>query len=215
MRFDWVRLNAPAGSLSALDDFYVGRLGFEQESGLKIGETQLVFEARSGEPFYHFALLVPGDRFEAALHWIDDRVELLPDRETGEVVFDFTNWDAFACYFHDPFGNIVELIAHRGIEESATNGRFTAAELVGFSELGLVGDKADLASALRSDLSLEQWDGELLEEGRLAFVGEKARTFILSSDGRGWLPTGRPAEPHPCEVLLADAPGSGTRQFSW
>jgi hypothetical protein len=214
MRFDWVRLNAPAGSLSALDDFYVGRLGFEQESGLKIGETQLVFEAGSGEPFYHFALLVPGDRFEAALDWIHDRVELLPDRETGEVVFDFKNWDAFACYFHDPVGNIVELIAHRGIEESATNGTFTAAELVGFSELGLVGDKADLASALRSDLSLEQWDGELLEERRLAFVGEKARTFILSSEGRGWLPTGRPAEPHPCEVLLSDAPGSGTRQFS-
>jgi hypothetical protein len=214
MRFDWVRLNAPAGSLSALDDFYVGRLGFEQESGLKIGETQLVFEAGSGEPFYHFALLVPGDRFEAALNWIDGRVELLPDRETGEVVFDFKNWDAFACYFHDPVGNIVELIAHRGIEESATNGTFTAAELVGFSELGLVGDKADLASALRSDLSLEQWDGELLEERRLAFVGEKARTFILSSEGRGWLPTGRPAEPHPCEVLLSDAPGSGTRQFS-
>jgi catechol 2,3-dioxygenase-like lactoylglutathione lyase family enzyme len=215
MRFDWVRLNAPAGSLPALDDFYVGRLGFEQESGLKIGETQLVFGAGSGEPFYHFALLVPGDRFEAALDWIGDRVELLPDRETGKVVFDFKNWDAFACYFHDPVGNIVELIAHRGIEESATDGPFTAAELVGFSELGLVGDKADLASALRSDLSLEQWDGELLEEGRLAFVGEKARTFILSSEGRGWLPTGRPAEPHPCEVLLADAPGSGTRQFSW
>jgi len=215
MRFDWVRLNAPAGSLPALDDFYVGRLGFEQESGLKIGETQLVFGAGPGEPFYHFALLVPGDRFEAALDWIGDRVELLPDRETGEVVFDFKNWDAFACYFHDPVGNIVELIAHRGIEESATDGPFAAAELVGFSELGLVGDKADLASALRSDLGLEQWDGKLLGEGRLAFVGEKARTFILSSEGRGWLPTGRPAEPHPCEVLLADAPGSGTRQFSW
>jgi catechol 2,3-dioxygenase-like lactoylglutathione lyase family enzyme len=214
MRFDWVRLNAPAGSLPALDDFYVGRLGFEQESGLKIGETQLVFEAGSGEPFYHFALLVPGDRFEAALDWIGDRVELLPDRETGKVVFDFKNWDAFACYFHDPVGNIVELIAHRGIEESATDGPFTAAELVGFSELGLVGDKADLASALRSDLSLEQWDGELLGEGRLAFVGEKARTFILSSEGRGWLPTGRPAEPHPCEVFLSDPPGNGTGQFS-
>ena len=214
MRFDWVRLNAPAGSLPALDDFYVGRLGCEQESGLKIGETQLVFGAGSGTPFYHFALLVPGDRFAAALDWIGDRVELLPDRETGEVVFDFENWNAFACYFHDPVGNIVELIAHRGIEESATYGAFTAAELVGFSELGLVGDKADLASALRRDLGLEQWDGELLEKGSLAFVGEKARTFILSSEGRGWLPTGRPAEPHPCEVLLSDALKAEPRRFS-
>jgi hypothetical protein len=214
MRFDRVRLNAPTGSLPALDEFYMGRLGLEQESGLRIGETELVFGAGSGEPFYHFALLVPGNRFEAALDWIGDRVELLPDRETGGVVFDFGNWDALASYFHDPVGNIVELIAHRTIEESATGGPFTAAELVGFSELGLVGDRADLASALRRDLELEQWDGDLLEEGRLAFVGEKARTFILSGEGRGWLPTGRPAEPHPCEILLEDARWTGTKRFS-
>ena len=55
-------------------------------------------------PYYHFALLVPGDRFDAALAWARDRVELLPDRETGEVVFDFANWDAMAIYFHDPGG---------------------------------------------------------------------------------------------------------------
>lgn len=211
MRFDWVRLNAPAGSLPALDDFYVGRLGFERESGLKIGETQLVLGAGSGKPFYHFALLVPGDRFEAALDWIGERVELLPDRETGEVVFDFKNWDAFACYFHDPVGNIVELIAHRGIEESATNGPFTAAELVGFSELGLVGGKAEVAARLEDELGLEQWDGDLADEARLVFVGEKARTFILSPEGRGWLPTGRAAEAHPCEVVLSDTKSGAVR----
>jgi catechol 2,3-dioxygenase-like lactoylglutathione lyase family enzyme len=205
MRFDRVRLNVPAGSLPALDDFYVGRLGFEQESGLKIGETQLVFRAGSGEPFYHFALLVPGNRFQATLEWIGDCVELLPDRETGEVVFDFENWDALACYFHDPAGNIVELIAHRGVEESGRQGSFAASELVGLSELGLVGDKPALAAALRDELDLEQWDGDLAEEARLGFVGEKARTIILSPEGRGWLPTGRAAELHPCEIVLSGA----------
>ena len=33
-------------------------------------------------------------------------------------------------------------------------------------------------------------------------MGEKARTFILSPEDRGWLPTARPAEAHPCEVVL-------------
>jgi len=28
-------------------------------------------------------------------------------------------WDAQACYFHDPAGNIVEFIAHRGLAEVA------------------------------------------------------------------------------------------------
>jgi catechol 2,3-dioxygenase-like lactoylglutathione lyase family enzyme len=207
MRFDRVLLEAPPAALPKLDGFYAGRLGLErhEESGLKVGESKLAFVAGSGEPFYHFALLVPGNRFEAAFDWIGERVELLPGAN-GEVVFDFDNWDALACYFHDAAGNIVELIAHRGIEESIADGPFTAQELVGLSELGLVGDKAVLAGRLRRGLGLEQWDGDLAGEGTLAFVGEKARTFILSPAGRGWLPTGRPAEAHACEV---ESHGSG------
>ena len=204
MRFDRVQLQAPAASLAALDDFYAGWLGLEpQEAGWKVGETGLLFVPGPGEPFYHFALLVPGDRFDAAFEWIERHVSLLPDRETGDVVFDFDNWDALACYFHDPAGNIVELIAHRGVEESGRQGSFAASELVGVSELGLVGDKPALAAALRGELGLEQWDGDLADEARLAFVGEKARTIILSPEGRGWLPTGRAAEPHPCDIALA------------
>ena len=207
MRFDRVQLHAPAGSLSALAAFYVGRLGLNavEETGMRLGETEVVFVAGSGEPFYHFAVLVPGDRFQAALDWIGERVELLPDPETGEMVFDFDNWDALACYFHDPAGNIVELIAHRGLDESGRQGPFAASELVGVSELGLVGDKQALASALRDELGLECWAGDLAAEGMLAFVGEKARTLILSPEGRGWLPTGRAAEPHPCELVLSGA----------
>ena len=207
MRFSHVRLQAPEGSRSILEDFYIEQLGFErtEQSGVMIGETGLVFEGGPGEPFYHFALLVPGNRFDEALEWIAERTELLPDPESGQVVFDFDNWNALACYFHDPVGNIVELIAHRGIDESSTEGPFTAAELIGLSELGLVGDKAELAAALQGELGLEQWDGDIDHAARLAFVGEKARTFILSPEGRGWLPTARPAEAHPCEVVLSEA----------
>lgn len=204
MRFRHVRLQAPAGSQSVLEDFYVEQLAFEgDETRIAIGETRLAFESAPGEPFYHFALLVPGNRFDAALDWIGERTEFLPDPETGEAVFDFDNWDALACYFHDPVGNIVELIAHRGIGGSSTEGPFSAAELLGFSELGLVGDKRAMSATLHDELGLEQWDGDLDDEARIAFVGEKARTFILSPEGRGWLPTGRPAEPHPCEVVLS------------
>jgi catechol 2,3-dioxygenase-like lactoylglutathione lyase family enzyme len=206
MRFRRVELKAPSGRLEGVADFYVGRLGLDaaagRDVGATIGETQLAFSGGSGEPFYHFALLVPGNRFDEALDWVRQRVELLPDPETGDVVFDFDNWDALACYFHDPAGNIVELIAHRGIGESEREGPFSAAELVGISELGLVGDKHELATALR-EIGLEQWDGAVEEAGRLAFVGEKARTLILSPAGRGWLPTGRPAEAHPCDVELS------------
>ena len=206
MRFRRVQLRAPSGRLQELAELYVGRLGLEpvadEDTGVTIGETQLVFGGGPGEPFYHFALLVPGNRFDAALEWVRELAELLPDPESGEAVFDFDNWDALACYFHDPAGNIVELIAHRGIAESSANGPFAAAELVGISELGLVGDKRELAAGV-GELGLEHWDGDLDAEGRLAFVGEKAWTVILSPVGRGWLPTGRPAEAHPCDIFCS------------
>ena len=205
MDFLQVRLRAPSGSLSALADFYAQTLGLEEadEMTFAIGATRLEFVPGQGRPFYHFALLVPGNRFAEALEWAGERTELLPYKNSGEVVFDFSNWDALACYFHDAVGNIVELIAHRGVGETSTRGPFTAAELLGFSELGLVGERAPMADLLTRRLELEVWDGSVDGPGDLAFVGERARTLILCPAGRGWLPTGRPAEPHPVEVVLS------------
>ena len=77
-----------------------------------------------------------------------------------------------------------------------------AAELLGLSELGLVGDRPQLAAAL-APLGLEVWTGTVDEPDGLAFAGERARTLILSPPGRGWLPTGRAAEPHPVEATVA------------
>jgi len=203
MYFRYVRLQAPAHALDALSEFYEERL---ELPGLRIGETQLEFVPGEGEPFYHFAFLVPGNRFDAALEWIGERAELLPDRETGEVVFDFQSWDGQACYFHDPAGNILELTAHRAIGRTEATGRFSGAELLGLSELGLVGDRAAMAGVLRVVLRMRLWQGTVEEEGRLAFVGEPGRTLILAPTGRGWLPTERPAEQHPVEAVLTGPP---------
>lgn len=211
MRFLHVRLEAPAPRLHALADFYGQRLGLDvrrersERLSVVVGESELEFVGSPGEAFYHFALLVPGNRFAAALEWARTRVELLPDTRSGEVLFDFDSWAAEACYFHDPAGNIVELIAHRGIAETSNRGEFRASELVGLSELGLVGEPPALAELLASSLGLELWDGSL-EAGDLAFVGERARTLILAPPDRGWLPTGRPAELHNVEVLLSGSP---------
>jgi catechol 2,3-dioxygenase-like lactoylglutathione lyase family enzyme len=212
MDFLHVRLRAPGGALAALAAFYAEELGFERVESVDdrlafpIGATRLEFVASPGRPFYHFALLAPGNRFDAVLAWARERTELLADTDSGELVFDFSSWDARACYFHDPVGNIVEVIAHRGIGETRAEGPFVAAELFGLSELGLVGDPAAMADPLARRLGLELWDGTLDEPSRLAFVGERARTLILGPPGRGWLPTGRPAEPHPADAVLSGSP---------
>jgi hypothetical protein len=192
VRFAEVTLAAPLELL----DFYGGTLGLPLDGEtIVVGETRLRFRIEDGGAFYHFALLVPGDRFDAAFTWAGERLELLGD------VFDFDNWDALAVYFHDPAGNIVELIAHRGLEENGRSGEFSAEELVGFSELGIVGDRRRELRALEAQ-GLSLWDGTVDGPERLAFVGEKGRTVILAPAGRGWLPTGRPAEPHPVEFEI-------------
>ena len=192
MRFAEVTLAAPLD----LRGFYGGELGLPLDrDAIVAGETRLRFRVEDGGAFYHFALLVPGDRFDAALAWAGERVEVLGD------VFDLDWWDARAVYFHDPAGNIVELIAHHGLEENGRSDAFAADELVGVSELGLVGDPSQLLRQLET-IGLQLWSGTIDEPDSLAFVGEKARTFILAPPARGWLPTGRPAETHPVAAEL-------------
>jgi hypothetical protein len=206
-----VALSSGAQVMPALGWFYVDRLGCvactsdAERLSLRIGESTLRFEASRGDPFYHFALLVPGDRFAAAFRWADDRVELLPG-EDGATVFPFGFWDATACYFHDPAGNIVELVAHQGVGANGRSGPFGADELVGLSEVGIVGESAELPDRLAGELGLTLWDGVAGVTDRLAFVGEKARTLILASERRPWLPTGRPAQRYPVDITVSGEP---------
>lgn len=214
-----MKFEVPSEAVRDVKTFYTDRLAFdvrEEVEGdslaLRVGSATARFsEAASSEaPFYHFALLVPGNRFDAAYAWLHARTSLLPDPDTGDTIFDFDNWAALACYCLDPAENVVEFIAHRGISESPVEGAFSARELVDFSEVGLVvPDKAESVAVLQERVGLNVWDGEVAEPGRLVFVGERARTLILSHPGRGWLPTGRTAEPHAVELILSGArPGA-------
>jgi hypothetical protein len=211
VEFVAVRFEASGRSWPDLVSFYGGRLGLgvedigEEPLEFRVGDQRLIFRRSEpdAEPFYHFALLVPGDRFEAASEWFAARVELLPDPDSGDTAFHFDAWDARASYFVDPVGNIVEFIAHRTVAETGSREPFDPAELAGFSEVGVVvDDKPAATRTLQGDLGLEIWDGEVDDARRLAFAGERARTLIVCPAGRGWMPTGRPAEIHPVDVAL-------------
>jgi hypothetical protein len=153
------------------------RLGLERLEqaddlvAVRVGETRLEF-VPSCKPVLPLRALAPGNRLDELLDWADERVELLPNMDRDEVVFDLTDWGAQEFYFDDPAGNIVEAIVHRGLGETSAEGSFEAEELLGFSELGLVGDTAAMAELLVFHLGLKLWDGTVEHEGRLAFVGD-------------------------------------------
>jgi hypothetical protein len=216
-----VRLDAPQAAAPELRSFYLDDLGLagvetggEDLLGVHVGTSVLRFSAApaGAAPFYHFAFLVPGNRFDAARAWLGARTRLLPEPNTRDTDFDFRNWDAHACYCLDPVGNIVELIAHRGLFEASAEGSFSGRELVSFSEVGLVvSDKKESAAVLAAERDLRVWDGDMDDPDRLVFVGQRGRTMILCPPGRGWLPTGRAAEMHRVEVVVTGSRDGATQ----
>jgi hypothetical protein len=202
-----VRLQTAADSLDELARFY-GGLPF------RVGHTVVALEpVGAGRPFYHFALRVPRNRFAEARDWLAGKAPLLPGRD-GETTFEFDFWNAQACYALDPGDNIVELIAHRELQdESPVEGEFGADELLGVCELGLVCPDTRAAAAALEPLGITLWSGTLDEPDGLAFMGGRDGVLILSGPNRGWMPIGRPAEPWPVEVLVAGSPEARAEVF--
>jgi hypothetical protein len=219
MRILRVTLQSDPDILPELADFYGSQLGVRNKpSGDSIefqaGSTQLAFlpAPDANAPFYHFALRIPRNRFTAASAWLEERAGLLADAETRATRFDFTNWNAEACYTHDPAGNILELIAHHSLPEETPSGDlFGGRELLGVCEIGLVGDDLPAMGRALQDVGLSLWDGTLDGRGRLAFMGGRDGVLILAPTGRGWVPTGRPAEPHPVHVVVEGAQDNDVR----
>jgi catechol 2,3-dioxygenase-like lactoylglutathione lyase family enzyme len=202
-----VELTCPPATHDSLRHFYIDTLGFPATSPggdrfvLGVGGAELAFVAADEAAFYHFALLVPPTRFDAAREWATVRVKLLSGAG-GDATFTFPAWNARAFYFHDPAGNIVELIAHDFGDQ--THDEFSADELEAISEVGLVVSRpAEAAGLLEREAGLELWSGGVKGPEALGFVGRQAHTLIVVPTGRGWLPTGRAAKPHPVAVTVA------------
>lgn len=194
-------LPVAAGSVDALQAFYSdwGASGLS----LPAGAGEIVFvPAAVGRPFHHFAFLVPGDRFEAARDWVSARAALRSEAGSSETTFVFDDWDALACYVVDPAGNIVELIAHAELCRSGRSGCFQFSEVCAISEVGLVVDDRSAALSELGTRGISLWAGSS-GPGGLSFVGSKGHTLILVAPGRGWLPTGAPAERCAASVEVA------------
>lgn len=156
--------------------------------------TSVRFE-RGPDVCSHWALNVAPERFEEAVAYAAERVELLHE----DVPFEA--WRARSAYFFDPAGNIVELIARE---------RAPGSELfLEVSEVGLpVDDVAVAVGFLESEVGLPYFSGDRRTFGA---VGDDRGLFIVVPVGRPWLFTDRPAPDHPLEVTIAAERGGEVR----
>ncbi|MGH8574308.1 MAG: VOC family protein, partial [Gammaproteobacteria bacterium] len=134
----------------------------------------------------HYAVNVPPDRFEEAVAWARERVELLYD----DVPFPV--WRARSAYFYDPAVNIIELIARE---------RAPGSELfLEVSEVGLpVADVGAAVEFLEGELGLPHFSGDRRE---FSAVGDDRGLLIVVPVGRPWLFTDRPSSDHPLEITI-------------
>jgi catechol-2,3-dioxygenase len=167
--------------------------------GPAYGSSRIRFE-RGPEVCSHFAVNVPPQRFEEAVDWARERVELVDDDVP------FPAWRARSAYFFDPGGNIVELIAR---ERAPGEDLFLE-----ISEVGLpVADVGSAVEWLEGELGLPHFSGNRRD---FSAVGDDRGLFIVVPVGRPWLFTQEPAPDAPLRVTIEsdrslelEVPGSG------
>jgi catechol-2,3-dioxygenase len=167
--------------------------------GSGYGASRLRFEPGPGV-CSHFAVNVPPQRFEEAVAWARERVELVDDDVP------FPAWRARSAYFFDPGGNIVELIAR---ERAPGDDLFLE-----ISEVGLpVTDVGAAVEWLEGELGLPHFSGNRRD---FSAVGDDRGLFIVVPVGRPWLFTEEPAPDVPLRVTIESGrggelvvPGSG------
>lgn len=173
--------------------------------GIQIGQSQLWFIAvpLGEQPRYHLAFNIPSNQYEAAYVWLKQRIALLHTSD-GRDQFVFEAWRAEACYFADPQGNILELIARQAIP--AAQGTFGSHQFLSISELGLAGQPMpELRQLLIDKVGLAPF-GDY--DDQFTALGDDHGLFILVERGRIWMPGGEAAcaaELIPVRVLMEHA----------
>jgi catechol 2,3-dioxygenase-like lactoylglutathione lyase family enzyme len=160
------------------------------------------------DPRYHFAINIPRGSIERAAGWVEERHELLafhddPDVEEGATIVQ-TDRGAATLYFLDAGGNVVELIANHHLDTDRA-GPFDAGSLLEIAEIGIAtadpgGTRAAIQEALAADVL---WGGR--PGWQLTAIGDDHGVVIVAPTGRGWIPVGLPAQPHPTSILVEAA----------
>jgi hypothetical protein len=161
--------------------------------GPRYGGTELRFE-HGPAVCSHFAVNVAPDRFEEAVAWARERMDLVQEDVP------FPDWRARAAYFFDPGGNLVELIAR----ERAPGDEL----LLEISEVGMpVADVGEAVAFLDAELGLPHFSGD---RENFSAMGDDRGLFIVVPVGRQWLFTDIPASDAPVRVAI-DSPGGRNR----
>ncbi len=195
-------LELDCANLEELKHFYTHKFKFPlvNESvdhfTLKLGESELCFrENRLRKSYYHFAFNISYSAVDQALDWLHQKVDLL--RHEGEMLIDFSSWQAKSLYFLDPAGNIVELIGRQNFNADKV-ANFSESDILNISEVGVpLFEVSSVAKKLTTGVGIPKFD---CKGNTFCAVGDDEGLFILVDEAeKTWFPTREPARSyHSC-----------------
>jgi len=210
------KLKLQTAFVKTLQEFYSSILELpvqsvdEREIYIKIGDSELIFtEAKTGEPFYHYAINIPANKIEEAKAWVSNKVKLLWMEDYRNDIADFVNWHAKSVYFYDPAGNILELIARFDLDNSVSE-TFSPSQLLSLNEVGLVFKDEKFESEialLKNSYSLSYFDKQP-PLPKFRAMGDDHGLFVIVPEHRNWYPTEKPSGIFPMTVEFINK-GSG------
>jgi catechol 2,3-dioxygenase-like lactoylglutathione lyase family enzyme len=212
-------LQLGSAALNRQRHFYGQVLGFPilQETPdrlmLQAGASRLIFtHTDAGTGIAHFAFNIPENQFAAANQWLQERTPLWRNKDGGDEFF-FEAWNAHAMYFHDPDGNILELIARHTLP-SISNKPFSQKSILNISEIGIVTEDVPAqVAAIKARVGAPVYGGP----GSDSFtpVGDEEGLFIVVKRRRMWFgDSGKAAESIPITVVTGTPEEATTWHFS-
>lgn len=191
--------------LKSLRRFYMNTLELtiteatDEYFTIRMGESLVTFKQHNKPAFYHFAINIPGNQFSLMKHWIKERIPL--NREGGRDEVYFENFDADSMYFHDPAGNIVELIGRR---KRDLLGELSSDAFLNISEVGIVTPYVTEVGERLQDAGIPLWRSLEVKEDEINFLGKNETFFVLVPEGRRWYFSNQISKVFPMEVTLSD-----------
>lgn len=187
-------------------EFYYHTLGFDliKQSNdsftLKMGWSKLIF-IRSDKPNkYHYCFLIPSNKLNEAMDWMNKRIEIL-DIESGRKTQRFETWNADSFYFFDASGNVAEFIVRHDLKNQS-NKPFSVEDVICVNEIGLPTTSIKKTNAiLKKEIASEFWKGNTTNFGT---NGTQEGLFLLPNyeTRTKWFPTNLRIEPSPFKAVI-------------
>jgi catechol 2,3-dioxygenase-like lactoylglutathione lyase family enzyme len=186
--------------------FYSETLGFEileqkpNSFSVKVGWSELSFEKSEKEYKYHYCFLIPANKLNEALKWMEKRTEIV-NIENGSKIQNFESWNADSFYFYDASGNIVEFIVRYDLK-NYDNSDFDISKVLGVNEMGMpTANVKQTSDKLYNELKIEYWKGDI---ERFGTNGTQEGIFLLPNYNLKdiWFPTTIKIKPEPFEAII-------------